>query len=330
MATGNLAATGGVADIQGLLNLIQNFTGQSGTNNTRTGTTQNTSGSQNTSGTTTGTSSLTGNTSNNTSSAGTSNQSSTLGGTTTQTGGSRNVQTTRSDITAEGINKMLQDILAGDQGIAQIAMGERSSGAYNSTSRQFLTNDLLSRTAGELARLQAGTTTVTEGSNNQSTQSTQTQNVIGSNTQNQVQTGTQSQNTSQVGTSNQATTSNQQMNSDVQSENVRTADPALDPTRILGLIAGGTIGGSALGTLLPALGYNDGIGGLLRSVGSQGGTAVADLLRPLLPGNSSGFDINNIFRDLDDNDMNWLEDLLTNDGGSGSLDNFLDVGTSGD
>ena len=306
-----IAMTGGINDV---LSLLQSFSGTGGTTKSRTGTT----GSQ----INTGTSSqqVLGSTNQNqtqnitgtTSQTGTQQGSTSQTGSTAQTGSNTSTQTTRSDITAEGINKMLQDILSGDQGIAQIAMGERSAGAYNSTSRQFLTNDLLSRTAGELAKLQAGTTTSTVGSTNQMSNTSQ----VGSSSQVNNQTGTSNQNAvvNTSGTTNQNTTgqtSNTQTSTqDQQNETVVSKDAALDPVKILGLIAGGQIGSSAIGALLPALGMNDGLGGLLKQIGASGGAALGNILKEYLPGNEAGYDINNIFNDLTEDDMNWLDEAL--------------------
>lgn len=75
------------------------------------------------------------------------------GSTTTKT------QTTKPDVTAEGMNALVQQILGGTQGLASVATGQKVAGLYGSTTNQMLLNDLISRTAGELAKAQAGTTT---------------------------------------------------------------------------------------------------------------------------------------------------------------------------
>lgn len=75
------------------------------------------------------------------------------GGTTTAT------STTGLDITQEGINKMLKDILGGAGGLAAVSSGQRSSGMYNSTVNQQLTNDLMDRATGTVAAKTAKQTT---------------------------------------------------------------------------------------------------------------------------------------------------------------------------
>ena len=73
--------------------------------------------------------------------------------------GSSTSTTTRSDISAEGTQQILNQILGSAQGLSQVAQGQKSAGIYNSSTNRLLVNDLLSRTAGEVAKLQAGTTT---------------------------------------------------------------------------------------------------------------------------------------------------------------------------
>lgn len=73
--------------------------------------------------------------------------------------GSSSSQTTRSDISQTGVTALLNQILSSNQGLAAVASGQRGAGLYNSTVNQQLVNDLLTRTAGEVGKLQAGTTT---------------------------------------------------------------------------------------------------------------------------------------------------------------------------
>lgn len=73
--------------------------------------------------------------------------------------GSKETTTTGSNISQAGMNQVLQQILGGSQGLASVAQGQKSAGIYNSSTNQLLTNDLITRTAGELAKQQAGTTT---------------------------------------------------------------------------------------------------------------------------------------------------------------------------
>lgn len=76
--------------------------------------------------------------------------------------GTSNTVTSGSNISDAGTNQILQQILGGTNGLAAISSGQKSAGAYNSSTNQLLTNDLLSRTAGEVAKLKAGTTTTTK------------------------------------------------------------------------------------------------------------------------------------------------------------------------
>jgi len=75
--------------------------------------------------------------------------------------GKSSTTTTSSNISDEGVNALIQQILGGSQGLAAVAGGQKSAGLYNSTVNQQLTNDLITRTAGEVAKTKAGTTTKT-------------------------------------------------------------------------------------------------------------------------------------------------------------------------
>jgi hypothetical protein len=72
--------------------------------------------------------------------------------------GSSSTQTTSSNVSSEGVNALVQQILGGTQGLAAVSSGQKNSGLYNSSTNQLLTNDLVSRTAGEVSKAQAGTT----------------------------------------------------------------------------------------------------------------------------------------------------------------------------
>jgi hypothetical protein len=76
--------------------------------------------------------------------------------------GKSSTQTTKSNVSAEGVNAILQQILGGTQGLAQVASGQKSAGMYNATTNQQLINDLITRTSGEVAKQTAGTTTTTK------------------------------------------------------------------------------------------------------------------------------------------------------------------------
>lgn len=76
-------------------------------------------------------------------------------------------------LSAEAMNKIMSDILGSEQGLASLATGENVSGSFGSTGRTQLTQDFLTKVAGELAVLTAPT--VTEADTTQVQQSTQQQ-----------------------------------------------------------------------------------------------------------------------------------------------------------
>lgn len=59
------------------------------------------------------------------------------------------------DISAEGVQKILQDILGGSQGLAAIFSEDNVAGLYNSSVSKQASGDLLSKLAGEIAKLTA-------------------------------------------------------------------------------------------------------------------------------------------------------------------------------
>lgn len=73
--------------------------------------------------------------------------------------GSSSSQTTTPNISAAGMNQILQQILQAAPGIASQG---KSAGLYNSTTQNLLNNDFATRAAGELAKQQAGSTTTTK------------------------------------------------------------------------------------------------------------------------------------------------------------------------
>lgn len=72
--------------------------------------------------------------------------------------------TSRKNISKEGFDKIVSDILSSDQGLAQLATGENLSGGYGSTTKAQLAQDLVTKLAGELANVTAETVT-TQNSN---------------------------------------------------------------------------------------------------------------------------------------------------------------------
>ena len=86
--------------------------------------------------------------------------------------GSESVSETRAEsgrvteqlqIDAAGVEKILQDILASEQGLAPIFSEENVSGIYNSTAASAAAGDLMTRLAGEIAKLTAKKVKDTEG-----------------------------------------------------------------------------------------------------------------------------------------------------------------------
>lgn len=72
-------------------------------------------------------------------------------------------QTTASNISDEGVARVVQQILAGPGGVKDISGAARGAGLYNSSTESQLLNDLTARTAGEVEKQRAGTTTTTSG-----------------------------------------------------------------------------------------------------------------------------------------------------------------------
>lgn len=61
------------------------------------------------------------------------------------------------DLSAEGYNKIIKDILSSDAGLASLATGENLSGGYGSSVKAQLAQDLVLNVAGEMAKLTAPT-----------------------------------------------------------------------------------------------------------------------------------------------------------------------------
>lgn len=80
------------------------------------------------------------------------------GESTTTSGGT---QTTTEGISGEGMNEMLKSALANTNGLAAISSGQRTAGGYGSSVNTMLTNDLLTRTASQIAQQNKTTTKTT-------------------------------------------------------------------------------------------------------------------------------------------------------------------------
>jgi hypothetical protein len=92
--------------------------------------------------------------------------------TTSTTTNSGRVDTTQTILEQTAIDRLIAQMLEGNQGLQAVTSGQRASGGYNSSATQLLTNDLLARTAGEIAVRGAKTVNITGGSS--STTSTNT------------------------------------------------------------------------------------------------------------------------------------------------------------
>lgn len=87
---------------------------------------------------------------------------------TTNNSNSNTNQTTSEEVSPEKAAALLEAMLGSVAGLANVASGQKQAGGYDSTTNQLLVNDLLSSTAGEIAKLSSvkkatGTTTGTTG-----------------------------------------------------------------------------------------------------------------------------------------------------------------------
>ena len=82
-----------------------------------------------------------------------------INGTTTTTSGGTTV--TNEGLDQAGMNAMLTNALGSSTGLAAVSSGQRAAGGYGSSVNTMLTNDLLTRTAGQIAAANKTTTTTT-------------------------------------------------------------------------------------------------------------------------------------------------------------------------
>lgn len=66
-------------------------------------------------------------------------------------------KTTSSNISTEGVQALLNQMIQGSTGLGAIASGTKAAGGYGSTAQSLLTNDLLSTAAAKTAAMKAGT-----------------------------------------------------------------------------------------------------------------------------------------------------------------------------
>jgi len=85
-----------------------------------------------------------------------------INGTTTTAVGGTQTKTESSSVSQDAMNEMLKSALAGSSGLAAVAGGQRTAGGYGSSTNQLLVNDLLTRTASQIAANNSTkTTTIT-------------------------------------------------------------------------------------------------------------------------------------------------------------------------
>ena len=75
----------------------------------------------------------------------------------------------RLEISQEAIDKIIQDVLAGADGLAAIFAGENSAGIFNSSSANLAAGDLAAKIVGEIAKLQAEEVATTDETETQDT-----------------------------------------------------------------------------------------------------------------------------------------------------------------
>jgi len=68
------------------------------------------------------------------------------------TSGVNSTVTTNEGISQDSMDAMLKSALEGSQGLASVAQGQRTAGGYNSTTNRLLVNDLMTRTASQIAQ----------------------------------------------------------------------------------------------------------------------------------------------------------------------------------
>lgn len=78
------------------------------------------------------------------------------------------VQTQQLELEDEAIDKLIEDVLGGADGLASIFAGEQSNGLFNSSVANQAAGDLTANLVGELAKLTGKTTTTSDGTTNSS------------------------------------------------------------------------------------------------------------------------------------------------------------------
>ena len=78
---------------------------------------------------------------------------------TNSTSSASGTSTTQKNLSQAAIDKLVYDVLSGDQGLASLATGENLSGGYGSSTKALLAQDFVVKLVGELANITAPTVT---------------------------------------------------------------------------------------------------------------------------------------------------------------------------
>jgi hypothetical protein len=80
--------------------------------------------------------------------------------------------TSQKQISQEGINKLIYDVLSSDQGLAALGGVENASGGFKSSTKSLLSQDLMAKLVGELANVTAPTVKTESSQENSSKDNT--------------------------------------------------------------------------------------------------------------------------------------------------------------
>jgi hypothetical protein len=79
--------------------------------------------------------------------------------------------TVQKNISQEGINKLIYDVLSSDQGLAALGGVENASGGFKSSTKSLLSQDLIAKIVGNIANITAPEVTTASSQENKSTDS---------------------------------------------------------------------------------------------------------------------------------------------------------------
>ncbi len=93
-----------------------------------------------------------------------------LGADWTKTGtNTSGTQTTKTIIDQTAVDKIIKDVLGGDQGLSSLASGENVSGLSGTSVKSMLASDMVSKIVGEIAKLQSTTVSTMDQNQQQDT-----------------------------------------------------------------------------------------------------------------------------------------------------------------